>query len=366
MTSKLVPLVLSGWLALMGAAGAADRTADEILKDYDAVEVVKYEPEKKGQPGYIQEYRSALTRAGRRKAEFARELFRVRPDHERLPGMLIDRWKDTMMSPSTAAGTVDEIDKALPFFKDKARIKIARQMKVIATVHVHLKAPERAMPEVDRFLADYPKDPLGANLLGGFASTVADPGLKLRLLNRLIAEFPDHPAAKAAKGSIAVMEKVGKPFALSFRDAIKKQPVSIEGLKGKVVVLDVWATWCGPCVAEMPKMKALYARYKDRGVEFIGVSLDQPEEEGGLDKLKEFVARNEIPWPQHYDGKGWEGPLVEELGIRAIPAVFLIDAGGKLASIDARGKLDALIPEYLARRDRRGGESPVPPRGDRG
>jgi thiol-disulfide isomerase/thioredoxin len=261
---------------------------------------------------------------------------------------------NTMMSPATAAETVAEVDKALPFFKDKAQIKVARQMKAIATVQGHLKDPEEAMPEVDRFLADYPGDNLGANLLNGFASTVADPALKLKLLNRLIAEFPDHPAAKGAKGSLAVMEKVGKPFALAFRDAITKEPVSIEGLKGKVVVLDVWATWCAPCVAEMPKMKALYSRYKDQGVEFIGVSLDQPEDEGGLDKLKEFVAKNEIPWPQCYDGKTWESPLVEELGIRGIPAVFLIDADGNLASLDARGRLDMLIPEYLAKAKRSG------------
>jgi thiol-disulfide isomerase/thioredoxin len=361
MTLKPVRLALCGWLALTGVALAADRTAEEILKDYDAVEVVKYEPEKKGQPGYVVEYRGALNRADRRKAELAHELFRVRPDHQRLPAMLIHCWKDSMMSPATAAGTVAEIDEALPFFKDKAQIKVARQMRVISTVHVHLKSPEQAMPELDRFLADYPKDPLGASLLSGFASTVAEPALKLRLLNRLIAEFPDHPAAKGAKGSLTLLEKLGKPFALSFRDAIKKEPVSMERLKGKVVVVDVWATWCGPCVAEMPKMKSLYARYKDRGVEFIGVSLDQPEAEGGLDKLKTFVAKNEIPWPQYYDGKAWDGPLVEELGVRAIPAVFLIDAEGKLASIDARGHLDELIPEYLARRDGRDGAVPVSP-----
>jgi thiol-disulfide isomerase/thioredoxin len=358
MTTRFATLALSGWLVLAGAALADGRMADEILKDYDAVPAPKYEPAKKDEPGYIREYRQALGRANRRKAELALELLRVQPANPRLSGMLIERWKDTMMSPATAGATVAEIDEALPFFKDEARIKVARQMRVIATVHVHLKAPERAMPEVDRFLADYPKDPLGANLLNGFASTVADPALKLNLLSRLIAEFPDHPAAKAAKGSLAVMERVGKPFMLAFRDAIKNEPVSIEALKGKVVVLDVWATWCGPCVAEMPKLKVLYSQYKTRGVEFIGVSLDQPEDQGGLGRLREFVAKNEIPWPQYYDGKGWDGPLVEELGIRAIPAVFLIDADGILAAIDARSKLETLIPEQLARRDRRGDGAP--------
>ncbi len=59
----------------------------------------------------------------------------------------------------------------------------------------------------------------------------------------------------------------------------------MKSLKGKVVVIDFWATWCGPCVAEMPNMKKLYAEYKDKGVEFVGVSLDKSKEQGGLDKL---------------------------------------------------------------------------------
>ena len=92
------------------------------------------------------------------------------------------------------------------------------------------------------------------------------------------------------KGGRRQHEAIGKPFDLEFTDAIKGSTVSIKGLKGKVVVIDFWATWCGPCVAEMPKMKELYAKYRDQGVEFIGVSLDQPKEQGGLDKLKKFVA----------------------------------------------------------------------------
>ncbi len=221
-------------------------------------------------------------------------------------------------------------------------------MRVIAAIHTNLDSPEKAMPQLERFLADYPKDPLGANLLSGFASTVSDPELKVRLLNQLIKTFPDNPATQKAEASLALLKKVGKPISLTFRDAIKGQPVSIEQLKGRVVVLDFWATWCGPCVAEMPTMKALYEKYRTQGVEFLGVSLDKPEAEGGLARLRDFVAKNEIPWPQHYDGKAWDGPLAEELGITSIPAVFLIDANGNLASIDARGKLDTMIPRLLA------------------
>ena len=87
-------------------------------------------------------------------------------------------------------------------------------------------------------------------------------------------------------------ESVGKPFDLEFTDAVSGSKVSMRKLKGKVVVVDFWATWCGPCVAEIPRMKELYAKYRNEGVKFIGVSLDEPRERGGLDSLKKFVKDN--------------------------------------------------------------------------
>ncbi len=99
-------------------------------------------------------------------------------------------------------------------------------------------------------------------------------------------------------------------------------------------------------------MKALYAKYKDKGVEFVGVSLDSPREEGGFDKLKEFVEENKIDWPQYYQGNGWDSEFSKSWGINSIPAVFAVDADGNLATTEARGKLEELIPELLARRAR--------------
>ena len=167
---------------------------------------------------------------------------------------------------------------------------------------------------------------------------------------RLDREFEGGLKARREKAEEAVALRVlGKPLDLEFKDAVNGTEVSLAALKGKVVVLDFWATWCGPCVAEMPKMKDLYSRFKGQGFEFIGISLDTSEEEGGLKKLKAYVAKNEIAWPQHYDGKGWETPLIGHFEIQGIPTVVLVDAEGKVVTLKARGQLETLIPDYLAK-----------------
>lgn len=97
-------------------------------------------------------------------------------------------------------------------------------------------------------------------------------------------------------------------------------------------------------------MKKLYAEFKDKGVEFIGVSLDQPKEKGGLDTLKAYVKENDIQWPQYYQGNYWQSEFSSGLGINSIPCVFVIDQDGNVYSVEGRGKLDTMIPELLKKK----------------
>jgi thiol-disulfide isomerase/thioredoxin len=200
---------------------------------------------------------------------------------------------------------------------------------------------------VAAFVEAAPKDDRGAMLLLQTVALEEDEDKQLDIFRRIVKDYPKSKAAQQAKQPIARAEAIGKPFKLSFKDAISGKAVSIEGLKGKVVVLDFWATWCGPCVADMPHMKELYAEYKDKGVEFIGVSLDAPASQGGLKALKEFVASNSITWPQYYQGNGWDSPFSKSLGINSIPALYVVDAKGNLHSTKARGKLEMMLPELL-------------------
>ena len=201
---------------------------------------------------------------------------------------------------------------------------------------------------VDEFIAFAPKDERGADLLLMLSFNVrGTPDAQKALYQRIVDQYPDSNRAESARGSLRRIDAIGKPFDLEFTEAVSGSEISMKGLKGKVVVIDFWATWCGPCVAEMPKMKKLYAEYKDKGVEFIGVSLDQKE--GGLDKLKEFVKKEGISWPQYFQGDGWNSKFSASWGINSIPSVFVVDPDGKVSSVEARGKLESMIPELLNR-----------------
>jgi thiol-disulfide isomerase/thioredoxin len=339
--------LIAGLVPVTSAIAA--RPAAEIVEEYDATPLPKPSPGVRENADKMRAFRAEIGRVSRRRGELAMELFEADPDHERVPKMMLDRWVEPMMNRTTALATAQEIERALPHFKNPAQVKTARHMRAVAVVRGNPNRPEISEAEIERFLHDYPKDTAGASLLAGFASEMEDSARRVKILKRLIVEFPESPAAKGAKGSLELLEKVGKPFDLAFDDIITGKPISIAGLKGKVVVLDFWATWCGPCVAEIPRMKRLYSEFRDRGVEFIGVSLDLPKDEGGLTKLTDYVSKNAIPWPQYYTGQAWESPLIERLGITSIPAVFLIDAEGKLAEIKAGGQLETLLPRYLSK-----------------
>ena len=134
---------------------------------------------------------------------------------------------------------------------------------------------------------------------------------------------------------------------LTFNDAISGKRIDLADYRGKIVVVSFWAAWCSDCAAEIPAMKKIRADYKDKGVEFIGVSLDLPEDEGGLKALRISVARNQIDWPQDYLGKEWDSEFSAKWGVYAVPTVFVLDRHGVIASSDAHGKLETVLAEML-------------------
>jgi thiol-disulfide isomerase/thioredoxin len=345
-------LAACGALAWSMMALSADRTADKILAEIDAITVPSADSVK--EPAEV----TKRLKLADQKAKLILELYKASPTNPGLVRLMPERWQ---LRPTTVASnqtTKSEITEILSKSKNPKLVAEAAYYKANLAIKsssgtVRL---DEVLPSIEDFAKRFPKDERVPQLIFLAASSATDKARKTELLARVAKDYPDSPAAKklaekASSGSIPedVKEMIGAPFVLEFTDAIKGSTISVQGLKGKVVVIDFWATWCPPCVAEMPNMKKLYAEFKDKGVEFIGVSLDQSKEQGGLDALKSFVAKNQIEWPQYYQGKFWNGEFSSAWHINSIPRVFLVDTEGKLASINARGQLEKLIPQYLGK-----------------
>jgi thiol-disulfide isomerase/thioredoxin len=163
-----------------------------------------------------------------------------------------------------------------------------------------------------------------------------------KLEDTVLKKHPEHPVAKQILQRRKT-SKVGKPFAATLTKLDGTKLTLPDDLLGKVVVIDFWAVWCKPCIATIPHMKALYAKYKSQGVEFVGISLDQDKK-----RLEAFVATNKMGWIHAFSGKAWSDPTARKYGIRGIPSIWVVGKDGKVVSDNARGRLPAIIEKALA------------------
>lgn len=179
-----------------------------------------------------------------------------------------------------------------------------------------------------------------------------------KLAEKLKKDFPDTTPGKQADQILESLKaqeaskKIQKALAVGsrFPDFEEKdldgKRLSVANYKGKVVLIDFWATWCGPCVRELPNVLQTYEKYHDKGFDIIGISLDKEKE-----KLTSFMEKKEMKWAQYFDGLGWANKLAGKYGVQSIPMTYLLDGEGKIIAKNLRGEaLEEAVAKVLGKK----------------
>ncbi len=197
---------------------------------------------------------------------------------------------------------------------------------------------KKALTRLQALQKDYPDRPeMYARELAYALSRCGMQKEALAFMNRIETEMllaKKDRLLPRIKHHFDMVRMVGKPL-MEFKveDHHSGKEISPKTLKGKVVLVDFWATWCRPCVAELPHLKATHEKFSQAGFEIFGVSLDEDKA-----KLDRMIAGKKMNWLHHYDGKKWKNELAVKFGVHSVPANLLVDQKGIVRGVNLRGK----------------------------
>ena len=227
---------------------------------------------------------------------------------------------------------------------------------VLGQIYSSIGRPGDAISHIEKFLAGkYGKSPAEVNMASQIlGNTYIEMGRfdeAEKLFRSIVAEGSgaDGPSRQMAAMMIERMETLKKlrigAKAIDFAvTAIDGKEIALEQYRGKVVLLDFWATWCAPCRAEMPNVKAVYKKNHSRGFDIIGISMDDNKA-----KFDNYIKEQNVDWRQIFDGRGWKAELGQKYAISSIPATFLLDRSGVIRYKNLRGReLEEAVKKLLA------------------
>lgn len=197
-----------------------------------------------------------------------------------------------------------------------------------------LKTMNEFGPIEDAFIASHPHSWVSWHLLTG-KSIISDPKAFQAQYNAMNASFRNSEEGRK------MQEKIGRSFKTSMgavapefaQNNLDGQPISLSSLRGKYVLIDFWASWCGPCRAENPHVKTAYEKFKSKNFEILAVSLDNKK-----DAWVQAIEKDGLPWLHVSDLQGWKNVVAEQYNVKAIPQNWLIDPNGVIIGQNMRGK----------------------------
>ncbi len=205
-----------------------------------------------------------------------------------------------------------QFDKLLAAHKGEKTDDVAQILLMKAMLYIQVLDDEaKGMPLLTQLKKDFPDTKPAASV------------------DRIMENFEKQRASKEIQRKLVV----GAKFPDFDEKDLAGQSLSIARFKGKVVLVDFWATWCGPCIAELPNVLSAYDKHRAKGFEVVGISLDSDRA-----KLDKFIADKKMTWPQYFDGKGWQTKLAGVYGVNSIPATYLLDGEGKIIAKNLRGE----------------------------
>lgn len=216
-------------------------------------------------------------------------------------------------------------DELLAKHKDEKTDEVAQILYMKAMLYLQiLDDTDKATASIQKLKSDFPDTQQGKNA------------------DKLLDSIKNQEEAKKVSRSLVP----GAKFPDFDEKDVTGKPLSIAQYKGKVVLVDFWATWCGPCVMELPNVLKTYEKHHDKGFDIVGISLDRDEQ-----KLTNFTKEKNMPWQQFFDGKMWSNKLAMKYGVQSIPMTYLLDKEGKIIGKELRGEaLESAVTEALAKK----------------
>ena len=225
----------------------------------------------------------------------------------------------------------------------KRRARALASRKAPTTTQTRTREDRFEIRQYTTYVSAYPKSEFTPSLLGAIirdAWARGDTVTAQKRLAELKRLHPRHVETERVLAADRTRRAIGEPFELTFTSTAGER-IDIQEMKGHVVVVVFWATWCANCRQEIRRLDAMHQRLRSRGLRVVGVSLDDSRP-----ALEGFMARDRITWPVHFDGKQWDSDLARRFGIRAIPAVYVIDKSGVLRAVRS-GDIESLVERLL-------------------